>query len=64
MASKSTAVVKKAGNRGGLNPGTAGTGAGLLPYGAATGGQSSADPVKSIKATQDKNHKAIGYGEH
>ena len=63
MASKSTAVVKKAGNRGGVNPGSAGTGAGLLPYGAITGGQSSADPVRTVKATQDKNRKSIGYGE-
>ncbi|QDF18232.1 hypothetical protein SEA_DAKITI_17 [Gordonia phage Dakiti] len=63
MASKSTVVVKKKGARGGVNPGTAGTGAGLLPYGAQTGGQSSADPVKSVKATQDKNRRAIGYGQ-
>ena len=64
MASKSTVVMKKAGARGGVNPGTAGTGAGILPYGAQTGGQSSADPVATVKAMQDKNRKAIGYGEH
>lgn len=64
MASKSTVVMKKAGARGGVNPGTAGTGAGILPYGAQTGGQSSADPVATVKAMQSKNRKAIGYGEH
>lgn len=64
MASKSTAVIKKKGARGGLNPGTAGANAGRLPYGATTGGQSAADPVATRKAMQDKNRKAIGYGEH
>ncbi|QBP30293.1 hypothetical protein SEA_JORMUNGANDR_14 [Gordonia phage Jormungandr] len=63
MANKSTVVLRKKGARGGVNPGTAGTNAGLLPYGAQTGGQSSADPVKSVKAMQDKNRRAIGYGQ-
>lgn len=64
MANKSTVVLKKTGNRGGVNPGTAGARAGRLPYGAITGGQSGADPVKSISESQKKNRRAIGYGEH
>lgn len=64
MASKSTVVVKKTGARGGVNPGTAGTGAGLLPYGAQTGGQSSADPVSTVKNSQSGNRRPVGYGEH
>lgn len=64
MASKSTVVVKKAGNRGGLNPGTAGASAGLLPYGAQTGGQSASDPVSSVKDSQAGSRRAVGYGEH
>ena len=54
--------MKKKGNRGGANPGSGNPG--RLPYGAIVGGQSSADPVAQVKATQDKNRKAIGYGEH
>ena len=56
---KNTVVIKKKGARGGVNPGTAGTNAGLLPYGAKTGGQSSADPVGQRK----KPRKTTGYNE-
>lgn len=60
MASKSTAVVKKKGDRGGVNPGSGNPG--NLPYGATTGGQSGADPVALVAATQKKNRRAVGYG--
>lgn len=64
MASKSTVVMKKAGNRGGVNPGTGGANIGRLPYGAITGGQNAADPVKVVAESQKSQRRAIGYGEH
>lgn len=64
MAGKSTVVMKKKGNRGGVNPGTGGANLGRLPYGAITGGQSAADPVKSVADLQKGQRRAIGYGQH
>jgi hypothetical protein len=57
---KSTAVVKKKGDRGGVNPG--GGNPGNLPYGAVTGGQPGADPVGLRAASQKKQRRAVGYG--
>lgn len=59
LAPTRTATLKKKGDRGGVLPGSAATNAGLLPYGAKTGGQSSADPIGQRKKTT----RAIGYNE-
>lgn len=64
MAGKSTVVMKKTGNRGGVVPG-GGTNVGRLPYGAVVGGgQSAADPVKSVADLQKGQRRAVGYGQH
>lgn len=59
QAANRTATLKKKGDRGGVLPGSAATSAGLLPYGAKTGGQSSADPIGQRKKTTH----TVGYNE-
>lgn len=64
MASTVTLKNRARGNRGIATGRPSNAKVGVLPYGAVTGGQDASDPVAKTKATQDKNRKAIGYGEH